>query len=269
MKRIFGIFILGLALLPACFAQGGPGNLWVRGSGPQASAPAVCTAYVDAWQATDTLNLGLCRLSNTWVWTPITYATAPTDGYIFVSPSHCALTLTTGTWAANSGAGTSIGVTPLVMKAQTGNSVLQGTTTAAANTFDVTCDITPGTRLTAGKGITITKVTYLLGWQTTAPTSTGTATLNSITYAAPGSTAQGTVAAIGGSLAPTGWNHSTPPAVTTSGQCYTESLALGTPYAVNTDLTRLTLQTTVAQSAASATVLQVCGAIVYYTLGPG
>ena len=242
MKRIFGILLL-LGLLPACFAQGGPGFPWVRGSGPQASAPAVCNAYIDLWQATDTLNLGMCRASNTWVWTPTTYASNPTDGYEFIPPSYCGLTLTTGTWAANSGAGTSIGVTPLVMKAQTGNSVLQGTTTAAANAFDVTCDITPRSRLTAGKSVTITAVSYMLGWQTTAPTSTGTAALNSITYAAPGSTAQGTVAAIGGSLAPTGWNHASPPTTTTSGQCYTEKLALGTPYAVSTDLTRLTLRT--------------------------
>lgn len=195
----------------------------------------------------------------------IAYATNPTDGYYFVPPSACGLTLTIGTWAANANGGTSLGVGPFLERVAAGNMVLEGTTTSAANTFQVVCDITPPSRIAANKGLTINTVAYMAGWQTTAPTSTGTAALNSVTYHAAGSVSQGTVAAIGGSITPTGWSHGTPPATTTTGQCYTESLALGTPYNEVTDLTRLTLEYSVAQSAASSTILQICGAIVYYT----
>jgi hypothetical protein len=193
-------------------------------------------------------------------------ATAPTDGYYFVSPGNCGLTLTTGTWAANVGAGTGAAALASVIKAQTGNAVLQGTTSAAANTFDMTCDFTPPSRLTANKGITILDISYLFGYQTTALTSIGTAATNSITYGAAGAAAAGTVASIGGSLTVTaGTNHGTPGATTTSGSCFNEKLAFGTPYAVTTDLTRLAVTNTFVQSAASSTIFQVCGVVVHYS----
>ena len=190
---------------------------------------------------------------------------SPTDGYYFVGPEQCSMALTTGVFAANpanSGALTA----PALVRAASSNSVLQLVTTGAANTTDVVCDFTPPSRLTSGKGITINSIGYLFGYQTTALTSIGTAAVNSITYAAPGSAA-GTVAAAGGSLTPVGGiNHGTPPVVTTTGQCYNEGLTFGTPYAVVTDRVRLVWQNTFVQSAASATTMQICGTMVYYTI---
>lgn len=195
----------------------------------------------------------------------LTGATAPTDGYYFVPPEQCHIALTTGTYAANP-ANCGGASAPGVCRAASGNPVLQLTTTAAANTTDMVCDITPPSRLTAGKGVTITAVDYLFGYQTTALTSIGTAVPNSVTYGAAGAAAQGTVASIGGALTVTaGTSHGTPGATTTGGQCYHESISFGTPYAVVVDSTRLTLQNTFVQSAAAATVLQICGAIVKYS----
>lgn len=196
----------------------------------------------------------------------LTGATAPTDGYYFVAPGNCGLTLTTGTWAANVGAGTGAAALPGLVRAAAGNHVLQGTTSAAANTFVMDCDITPPTRVTALKGVTITAVDYLFGYQTTALTSIGTAATSSVTYGAAGAAAAGTVAAIGGALTVTpGTDHVTPGAVTTTGQCYHEKLAFGTPYAVVVDNTRLTLESSFLQSAAASTIMQVCGAVVYFS----
>ncbi len=196
----------------------------------------------------------------------LTGATAPTDGYYFSPAGDCSMTLTTGTWAANVLQGTGAAAIPAQVKAATGNNVLQGTTTAAANTFDVTCDFTPPSRLTSGKGITINDITYLFGYQTTALTSIGTAGVNSVTYGAAGAAAQGVVAAAGGALTVTaGTNHGTPGALVASGACFNEKLAFGTPIPVITDLTRYTWQNTFVQSAASSTILQICGTIVHYS----
>lgn len=192
--------------------------------------------------------------------------TFTTDGYYFVPPESCHIALTTGTYAANP-ANCGGQSAPAICRAASGNPVLQLTTTGAANTTDLVCDITPPTRLTANKGITINTVDYMFGYQTTALTSIGTAALDTVTYGAAGGAAQGTVGTFGGSITVTaGTSHGTPGAVTTTGQCYHESLALGTPYAHTTDNTRLTLQNTFVQSGAAATVLQVCGAIVRYTI---
>lgn len=190
----------------------------------------------------------------------------PTDGYYVVPPSACTMELTVGTFAANPATSGGLSAPSLVIAA-TGNTVLQLTTTAAANTTTINCDFTPPSRLTAGKGITINNIDYLFGYQTTALTSIGTAGVNSITYGAAGAAAAGTVAAAGGAITVTaGTNHGTPGSVTTSGQCYNERLAFGTPIVVETDNQRFTWQNTFVQSAAAATVMQLCGTVVHYTI---
>ena len=191
--------------------------------------------------------------------------TAPTDGWFFVGPENCSMALTTGTFAANPATSGALSA-PAMARAASGNSVLQLTTTAAANTTDVVCEFNVPSRLTSAKGITINDIVYAFGYQTTALTSIGTAAVNSITYSAPGGAAAGTVAAVGGALTVTaGTSHGTPGATTTGGQCYVEKLAFGTPYAVITDNTRLAWQNTFVQSAASATVMQICGTWVHYS----
>jgi hypothetical protein len=196
-----------------------------------------------------------------------TNGAGPTDGYYFVPPQDCNFALTTGTLAANSPATSGGASQPQMVRAAASNPVMQLTTTAAANTTEVTCDITPPSRLTAGKGVTINAVDYLFGYQTTALTTIGTATLNTVTYPAAGGSAAGTVATnAGGTLTVTaGTSHSSPGSTTTTGQCFNEKLTLGTPLSINTDSTRVSWTNTFAQSASAATVLQVCGSIVYYT----
>jgi hypothetical protein len=92
----------------------------------------------------------------------------PTDGYYFVPPQNCNFALTTGTLAANSPTTSGGASQPQMVRAAASNPVMQLTTTAAANTTEVTCDVTPPSRLTAGKGVTITAIDYLFGFQTTA-----------------------------------------------------------------------------------------------------
>ncbi len=207
-------------------------------------------------------NIGLTvNAANNLIWD----GTQPTDGYYFVGPEMCSMALTTGTFAANPATSGALSA-PSMVRAASGNSVLQLTTTAAANVTDIVCDFTPPSRLTAGQGIIINGINVLYGYQTTAPTSIGTVAPVSVTYPAPGGAAAGTVAAIGGALTVTpGTDHATPGAVTTTGQCYNEGIVFGTPYAVEVDNTRLSWQVLINQTAASATVAQVCGTVVHYT----
>jgi hypothetical protein len=51
---------------------------------------------------------------------------------------------------------------------------------------------------------------------------------------------------------------------TSSGQCYNENLAFGTPFTY-TDKTKLTLDQVFTTAGSTATTLQVCGLIVYGT----
>jgi hypothetical protein len=207
-------------------------------------------------------NIGLSvSAANLLIWD----GTQPTDGYYFVPPTSCSMQLSVGTFAANPATSGALSA-PSMVRAAAGNTVLQLTTTAAANTTIVTCDFTPPSRLLAGAGIVINNIEVLFGYQTTALTSIGTLTPTSVTYPAPGGAAAGTVAAAGGILTVTpGTDHATPGAVTTTGQMYNELIAFGTPVQVVTDRTRYTWANSFVQTAAAATILQIGGTIVHYT----
>lgn len=184
------------------------------------------------------------------------------DGQFTVSPQACVLFLTAGAFAAND-AGTGGLTAPAVTRVAANNWVLQAITTAAANSIALECDINPPTRITAGHGAKITSIQLLYGVQTTALTSITQPTLSTITYPATGGAAGATLASAGGSLTVTPGTLQL--ATTTSGQCYSENITLGTPLLLNTTNQRLTLEQIFNQSAAAATQLQICGAIVYYT----
>lgn len=189
------------------------------------------------------------------------------DGAYFVPLEACGLNLTAGALAAAS----TTGQLPGIVRAAAGNSVLQISTTAAANTTQLDCDITPPTRLTSGRGVIVTGVQVYYGYQTTALTSITGPTVNSVTLpAAAGGAAAGTVVTTaGGTLTTTaGTSHGTPGAVTTSGQCYSELTTFGTPFAATSGNVRLTYEEAFAQSAAAATVLQICGVVVQYQNAP-
>jgi hypothetical protein len=184
------------------------------------------------------------------------------DGIYKVSPNDCSLYVVTGAWAANSaGAG---GLTiPAIVRVAANNWVLQGVTTAAANAIALNCEISVPSRLTAGHGAMITGMQLFYGVQTTALTSITTPTLSSVTYNATGGSAAGAVAATGGTLAVTPGTLQL--ATTTSGQCYSENITLGSPILLNNALKRVELEQIFNQTASAATQLQICGLVVYYT----
>jgi len=179
------------------------------------------------------------------------------DGYYFVAPGACQVTATSGAFAAGS---------PAVTRLAANHLVLQATTTAAASTLAVTCDLTPPSKLTAGHGATINDITVFYGVQTTAFSSISAATVSSVSYPAAGGAAAGTVAAIGGTLTVTPGTLQT--ALTTSGLLYTEKIAFGTAYAVNTDVQKISYDQVFNNTAAAALTLQFGGALVHYTYVP-
>lgn len=188
------------------------------------------------------------------------------DGMYNLMPADCAMFTTAGAFAANTGG--SGGLTgPALVRIAANNWVLQGITTAVANSIAVECDINPPARITAGRGVKITSIQLLYGVQTTALTSITAPTLSTVAYPATGGAAGATVGTLaGGTLTVTPGTLQL--ATTTSGQCYSENIALGTPIILNTTNQRLALEQIFNQSAAAATQLQICGAVIYYTSIP-
>jgi len=196
------------------------------------------------WIAINTGAIYTCNsLTNQW----------GTEGYVFISPVGCGSLATTTTTTDN-------GMVP----AATNNVVHQFTTSGTGGTTELTCDLTLPSRITAGKGAVLTDVEFLYGAQTTAISSIAAATVKTVTYpasTASGDAAAGTVAAAGGTytVTPSTLQKST----TTTGQCYNEKVAFGTPIPVNTDNQVVTFDQVFTNSAA-ATVYQVCGLLVHY-----
>lgn len=181
-----------------------------------------------------------------------------TDGYIFIPGSACSSAV--GTTAYASGY-------PKNTVPATGNPVYQVTTDTTAGTVEVTCPINLPSRLTSGKGVTLTAAALHYGVQTTALSSIAAATVKSVTYptsTSGGASAAGTVASAGGSLTVTPGTLQT--GTTTSGQCYSEKISFGTPIAVNTANQQVTLDQVFTTAGTTATTLQVCGVGVWYSI---
>jgi hypothetical protein len=184
------------------------------------------------------------------------------DSQYVIIPSDCVMFATAGAFVANSaGSGGLTG--PAMVRVAANNWVLQGITSAAANSIALNCDVNPMTRSTAGRGAKITAIQLFYGVQTTALTSITPPTLSTITYPATGAAAGATVASAGGTLTVT--PGALQLATTASGVCYSENISLGTPITLNSALQRLNLEQIFNQTAAAATQLQFCGAVVYYT----
>lgn len=182
---------------------------------------------------------------------------SPTDNFVYVEPTSC--WMFAGTTAFTAG--------PLPVRAAANNLVLSATTNTTAGTITVDCDISSAmSRTTSGKGQTVTKVALLYGVQTTALASIAALSPASTTYPAAGGAASGTVATIGGSLTVT--PASLQLTTTTTGQCFNEEVAFGTPFAYNSNLAMLGLEQVFTTAGTTATTLQICGAIVYFTNTP-
>lgn len=194
------------------------------------------------------------------------YSTVPTstltDAYFWVPESACA-GATTGTVGSGN-------ATDIVAGGSGGARVYRVSATNAsgsANTF--TCYFSLPSRLTAGKGFTITDIEFYVSTQTTQPTSITTPTLKASTapgYADPETASSATFTTVGGTLtlAPTSAQFAAYSAVS-AGQWYTLHVILGTPYIMNTDRTMLQFVIVFNQSASAASLQETPGFYVHGT----
>jgi hypothetical protein len=233
------------------------GNLgYYSADGPSGACTATLQTVLPVIE-TDTGNQYNCvpitSGSTTGIWERVS-----TDGYFFIDPVRCSSAVATTAYASGY---------PINTSAATGESVYQVTTNSTAGTIEVTCPLTVPERLATGKGVTLNSASLLYGVQTTALSSIAAATVKSVTFpvsTAAGAAAAGTVAAAGGTITKTPTTLQL--ATTTSGLCYNEKLTFGTPIQATTDVTSYALDQVFTTAGTTATTLQVCGAIVYYSI---
>jgi hypothetical protein len=179
---------------------------------------------------------------------------AVTGQSAFVSASVCSILATTTTT-------TDDGMVTLAA----GNPIRKLVTNTTAGTTNVDCPVSPASiGLASGKGIIVTSVSFLYGVQGTGGlyTSTVPPILDSITYAAPGATAKGTIATTAcGTLTQTPATMQT--AVTSSGVYYNVNESCGTPWFANTADQFLVLDVVLGNTTTALTY-QIPGLIVYY-----
>jgi hypothetical protein len=186
------------------------------------------------------------------------------DGYLFIPENACggAVTGTVGSGNATD-----------IVTAVGGARVFRLSSTAAGASVDTfTCVFTVPSRLTAGKGVTITDLVFLVSDQTTQATSVTTPTLKSFTAPLavdPETANSATFVTAGGTItfAPTTGQFAayTPVA---AGQYFTIKATLGTPIAVNNDLQVFQVVWVLSQSASAAMVLETPGFFVHYNNVP-
>jgi hypothetical protein len=147
--------------------------------------------------------------------------------------------------------------------------VLNGVSNAAAGTLTLVCHFLPVLPVpspSGSRGVVITDIVSLVGSQTVAPTSLGTATLGTITWGSTLGQAASTVAPVtlGGTtttITPTALT-----TVTTAGSFLGVRTTFGaTPAVLLTDLQTVVFTLPIVQSAASAMTINTPGVIVHYT----
>jgi len=169
---------------------------------------------------------------------------------IMISATNCSGTAATLAITANG-----------QQRAAAGNGAIRFfTTDNAGGTVTVNCDLSEAFANRLGSSARITSIEFFYGVQTTAISSIATAVISSVQLATSGAAAAGTVASAGGSLTVT-------PAVlqltvTTTGQCFNETIRFGTPIA-GRDGRRITFEQVFTFGAAVST-LQICGIQVNY-----
>lgn len=179
------------------------------------------------------------------------------DGYFFVPPTACTFFPTTVTQTTTYPA---LGASDVF--------VVNSTTSSAAGTTTISCNITVPTRLTANKGAYITGITVPYGLQTSAATSINGASLATITLPTAVATetpSTVTPVAIAGSLTQSSTTSNL--ATTTAGSFYTSKITLATPWHTS-DNTVLVFQLAFNNTASSVLTVNSPGLIVYYNLDP-
>jgi hypothetical protein len=176
---------------------------------------------------------------------PTTYG----DGAFFVQPSACFMT--PATTAFTSG--------PALVRTGANNQVLQAVTNTTAGTVSLTCDVTFAGRTTSGLGFQATDIELFYGVQGSAFSSIAAATVATVTFPTPGGAASSSVGGVGGTYTVTPTTLQT--ATTTSGNCYDEKVAFGTPFTYN-NYAKVSFDQVFSTSAAATTV-QICGVLVH------
>jgi hypothetical protein len=193
---------------------------------------------------------------------PTSNATAAaTDNLLYFPAGACA-------WNAS---GTPTGTNGLTATGASFVPTVQAQTSGAGATNDtLTCWIPVPSRLTTGKGSTLNDCTILYGIQTTALTSLGAPTLNTITLPAPGTseTPSTVTPASLGAVTVTPVVGSANLGTTTAGAFFSENIALNTPVIFNTDNKVILYQQVYAQSAAAAQIVQSPGGYCHFQSNP-
>jgi hypothetical protein len=179
---------------------------------------------------------------------PVTYG----DAAFFVQPSNCFMTPTTTAFTTG----------PALTRVGANQLVYSGTTNTTAGTIALTCDITFGGRMTPGLGFQVTGVSLYYGIQGVAASSIAAATVATVTLPSAGSSASGSASAAGGSYTVTPSTLQT--STTTSGACYNEQVAFGTPFTY-TNNTKVSFDQVFTTPGTTALTLQICGLKVYGT----
>jgi hypothetical protein len=149
---------------------------------------------------------------------------------------------------------------PALVRVGANQLVYSGTTNTTAGTIALTCDITFGGRTTSGLGFQVTGVSLYYGVQTTGLSSITAATVAMVSLPAAGGSASGSASSVGGTYTVTPGTLQT--ATTSSGNCYNEQVAFGTPFTY-TNNSKVSFDQVFTTAGTTATTLQVCGMKVY------
>jgi hypothetical protein len=187
------------------------------------------------------------------------------DGVYHVPPGACGFGSSGGTITPATANGViSIGASFL--------NVNQIATTTGTETATLSCDITPPSRLTAGKGVTIAGLLLEYGNSTGVTGTCNAPTINAITLPVagasetPSAVTPGSTTA-GGTLTVTPVVGSCNTAAVTAGQLYSEGVSFGTPAVFNSSATapiKLFFQQGFVGPASASYTLYTAGVDVYY-----
>jgi hypothetical protein len=176
---------------------------------------------------------------------PVTY----TDAAFFIQPTNCFMTASQ-TWAT----------APTLSRVGANQLVYQGVSNSGTGgTISLTCDITFSGRTTSGLGFQASGVSLYYGVQGAAISSMAAATVATVGLPSAGGSASGSAAAAGGTYTVTPTTLQT--ATTTSGNCYNEQVAFGTPFTYSNN-TKVSFDQ-VFTVGTTSTTLQICGLKVY------
>lgn len=212
--------------------------------------------------------------------TTLSGGTNPTVAYTYFGSPNSTTTFTDGTFfvpetacsGATSGTAGSGNATDIVAGSGGARVFRLSATNAGASANTFTCIFQVPSRLTAGKGATITDITFLVSTQTTQPTSITLPTLKSFTAPQatdPETANSATFSTAGGTITqtPTSAQFAAYTAVS-AGQFYTVKASLGTPILVNNDLQVFQFVIVFNQSASAASLQETPGFYVHYNTTP-